>query len=136
MMIVLAAAHAEPSAGWGKLSALIVAGLVFWALTAMYERWQSMRSGSSPTATATALGGVKPQVNDPLDPLDPPGGVVVPAAASAPATLDTWVAARVGREPNKRIIRAAARRFGRSESTAKRALRRVRSAQPTGGDTP
>lgn len=156
-MTVLAAAAADPSPGWGKLLALLGAGLLCWAFTVAHGRWKAAKE-QSPTAGPLAVEGIKPQVSDGVDPVDPGGDPVVrewgridyadgsarvvlparkpqvngspvgPDPVSAVVDLDTWVASRLGRQRPADIIREAKRQFRRSEATVKRSIRRVRTS--------
>lgn len=123
-MTVLAAATAEPNAGWGKLLALVIAAGVFWIGKTIYERWMSVPGDPhSPTDGAVALEGVKPQVTDPADPVLTPSGEV---AKRGEPDLDVFVKRQVGRARPSQIIRAAKAKFGASESTIKRAMRKAK----------
>ncbi|GLH97329.1 hypothetical protein Pa4123_26040 [Phytohabitans aurantiacus] len=118
------------------------------------QRWwvASGRSLPSPRGQGSRVGRVNPQVSkgsDPTDPSDDPtaeedvaeydwGSVsgrgnkveVVLRRAGEPAPsgqdLDGWVAQQLGKLRPAEIIREARRRFGASESTVKRRMRRAR----------
>lgn len=123
MSLILAAASAEPPAGWGKLIGLLVAGAVFWAFTGVHKRWLSTRANPSPTGSQKAVEGVNPQVKAPGDPIDPSKAVVVRKGLD----LDVFVGDRLARnERTSQIMRDARRAYRVSESTIKRSLRRAR----------
>lgn len=132
--LTAAAATTEASPGWGKLVALLVAALLFWAGSTAHTRWEeSKKAPLSPTRDAGPMDGVKPQVTGHGDPIGDP----LPAAPGrAVKDLDVYVAGRVDKARPAQIIREARRQFGKSEATVKRALRRVRERRQTGGGGP
>lgn len=112
-MIEILAAAAEPNAGWGKLTALVVTGGAFWVGTSIYKRVKGIDVG------------VKTQVSAGSDPSCEPSRGGAPVKAPG---LDEMVRAQLGSRSSSQIIRTAQDRFKVSRSTAKRALRRVKSA--------
>ncbi len=145
------AATAEPQRGWGNVTALIGAAVVFWLFTVGYRRWKQAPESSPTTVALPAGDGIKPQLSAGVDPSDPaddpsrpaldatPAGAgtnrvaVPPAPRPAPAAavgndLDSWVKGQVvaQRRPVD-IIREAGTRFGRSQATVKRAIKKART---------
>lgn len=121
---VLAATAAEPDAGWGKVSALIVAGLVAWGVTSAHQRWTADKKGLPSSPSAPTPSGVNPQVSAGSDPTSDPGRK---GGAEGAGDLDVFVSGALTRARTNQVIRAAAARFKVSESTVKRAIRRVRT---------
>lgn len=127
MIAVLATAATEPNAGWGKLVALLVTAGVFWAGATIHQRYLAVKDQPlSPAGDGVALEGVKSQASTPADPNVTPSEKGSPAGA---ADLDGFVAQHVGSARPTEIIREARRKFGKSESTVKRAIRRARGGQ-------
>lgn len=131
-MTVLAAASTavtqEPNRGWGNLVGLLAAVAVFWVGKSIYERFLQTKDGdpASPLGEGIPLEGVKSQVTGPADPKLTPGGVV---AVKAEPDLDSYVKENAGKMRTKDLKRTAAAKFKISESTIKRALRRVRDGK-------
>jgi hypothetical protein len=146
-------AAAEQPAGWGRFLGLLAAVAIFCIGVRVHRWWvASGRTLPSPKGRGSRVGRVKPQVSkgsDPNDPSDDPpaeedvaeydwGSVsgrgnkveVVLRRAGEPAPsgqdLDGWVAQQLGKLRPAEIIREARRRFGASESTVKRRMRRAR----------
>lgn len=123
MSITLAAATAaQPDAGWGRLVALLVAGLVFWAGAAAHQRFKQTRDNPSPTALGSGVSGVKPQVSAGPDTTSDTTGRGVRKGSD----LAVFVAQRAGKSPTMDIVREAKRRFGASKSATIRALKQAR----------
>jgi hypothetical protein len=126
MSVLLAATAAEPERGWGGPVALVIAGLVFWLGIQAHNRWKSTRETPSPTPTLIGgVTGVKPQVtagSDTTTDTTPEG------AAMAVRSLDDFVAGQVGKRPTMEIVREARRRFGKSQATVMRAIRKARGS--------
>lgn len=128
-MTTTIAAQAAENPGWGKLIALIVTALVFWASTAAHKRWQQVKTVDlpSPDQGPKVLAAVKPQVRADSDsdigPEISGGGEVVPLR---PKPIDKFVADRDGRQPATTIVREATEQLRVSPATAWRALRRFR----------
>lgn len=121
-MPIVVAAPAEPSAGWGRLVALMVTAALFYAFTQIHKRWKASRENPSPTDDRKAVTTVKSQVRADSDSGD---STKVVAARSA-TNIDTFVAERIGRLTPSQIVREARRRLGTSEASVWRALRRAR----------
>lgn len=125
-MTLLAAAQ-EPDAGWGKLTALLVAGLLFWIGVSMYERYTQVRGKPLPQAAERgALEGVNPQA---IEGSDPKMTLSPAASPGGEPDLDGFVRTHAGRARPSKIIKAARKHFGVSESTVKRRLRRARGGE-------
>jgi hypothetical protein len=127
MRIVLAATSADPQYGWGKLVALFIAVAVFWALTQAHKRWVATREDPSPTpALDSGVTGVKPQVTAGSDTTSDttPKGVV---AVRSP--LDDFVAQQLDKRPTMDVVREAKRRYGKSQATVMRAIRKARGGR-------
>lgn len=108
----------------GNFLGLLIAAALIWAGYTVHQRWIRLRDeGLSPTAPATPPEGVKPQISGPVDPGMTPGGVV---AKRGDADLDEFVRQQAGKIRRRDLITAATARFGRSESTIKRAIRRAK----------
>lgn len=131
-MIILAGgeAHMAQNPGWGKLAALVLAGLLFWAGKSAYERWIGLKNGGlSPTDKRRSRDGVKPQVGGTADTVLTPQerGVAV-----ADNDLESFVREHVDRLPTKEVVRQAADRFRASKSTVLRRLREARERKEYG----
>lgn len=120
MSVVLAAASTEPQAGWGRLTALILTGLFFWAATKAHQRWILTRDDSSPTASGEVTAGAKPQVRA-------VGGTSGTSSEKGSKDLDVFVGQKVGRARTTDIVRAAQHRYRVSRRTAMRAISRAKS---------
>lgn len=123
MIEILAAA--EPNAGWSKLSALVVTGVVFWGATNIYKRVMGIDKALAAPEKPRGLDGVKAQVSIGSDPIVDP---TLTPSAKGQTDLDELVRAQVGTLRPSQIIRTARARLGVSESTVKRAIKRARSA--------
>ncbi len=128
-MITTVAAHASqyPN-GWGGPIAIVIPFLLLWAATTGYSRLKEARQESaSPDGEAKSLETVKPQVSADSDSADSAaangGGEVVPLRTKP---LEDFIAERVDRQNPTQIVQEATRRFGVSESTAWRLLRKLR----------
>jgi len=126
-MNALAVAQAEPHAGWGKLIALLTAIGICWIGSSIHQRWMiatgRTEATSSLEAQSGAPGGVKPQVKVGSDPTFDPTQKGSPEVVGKRATVGEWIlerrAAGVG---YRAAIRAAAKKYDISTSTAKRAM--------------
>ncbi len=123
MPVFLAATSADaPDAGWGRLVALIVAGLLFWAGSTAHQRWKETRESPSPAALESGAVSAKPQVA-PLAPgTTGTGGTT---GGKRAAELDLFVASRAGNARTMEIVREAQRRFGASRRTVMRAIKKA-----------
>jgi hypothetical protein len=139
--ITYIAAAAEPDAGWGKLVALIVTALAFWAFTVGHKRYKQLKETPSKTHSSdppqVTVNTVKPQVTAGVT-ADQGGdasgrAVVVHPTPPVPAErdddgLEAFVALRLARMNTTQVVREAEKTFGVSAATAWRAVRRARDA--------
>lgn len=130
-MIVLAAV-VEQSRGWGGPAAIFLTVLGFSIVAGAHKRYLTVKDQPLPSSPAEVTsGGVKPQVtagsHDPVDPAGTPspGGV-----AKAGNDLQRFVGKQLGRTRPADIIRAGKSRYGVSEATVKRAIRKARAGKP------
>jgi hypothetical protein len=124
VLTVIAAAPAdEPNTGWGKVLALIVAALLFWAATEAYGRWKATSSGGfSPPAGEITGASAKPQIMA-------GAGTVSKAPAQIggkEAAVVAFIEQEGARKATSVLVREANRRFGASKRTVMRAIQKAR----------
>jgi hypothetical protein len=113
--------------GWGKLIALVLAGLLFWGFTSAHARMGKLQNEPhSPTDMDTPAGGVKPQVSDTADTKMTPRGS---APAKADDDLERFVQQHAERLPTSDLVRLATAQFRKSRSTVLRRLKEAREAR-------
>lgn len=117
--ITAAQAADNTQGGWGHLIALVVAGLLFWAGSAMHKRWTTTAGDHSPAALPSGNDGANPQVSG------VPGTPGTPSG-KAPDGLAVFVAQNAGKTRTEELVRAAQRRYGASRRTVLRRLNEAR----------
>ncbi len=135
------AAAAEQNAGWGRLAALTLTALMFWAFTAGHKRWKQVKDVTpskthSPEPAAITVTAVKPQVTAGMtvdQGGDAPGrAVVVRPGPSAPQKRDDdmaeFIRLRTNTVGTTQLVREVQHQFNVSPATAWRAVRRVRNS--------
>jgi len=136
MFFLAATTTAEPDAGWGRLVALVLTAVAFWAFTVGYKRYKDAQnttsSNPSPAKIEAAVSTVKPQVTAAVDSDHRGAGattaVVVrtPATVAQPSPIDEFVRMRLNTMTTTQIVRDAKRALSVSDATAWRAIRKAR----------
>lgn len=142
--LLTAPATGDDTGVGGVVALLVVLGLFVFGTT-VYKRWQALHDASPTPQGSDGVIGVTTLKRDPVDPTDPTtdpierewGAVdyhgtrsrVAVAADTGPVTrpeFDRWVQAQLSANRPAAVIREAKARFGRSQATTKRAIRRAR----------
>lgn len=141
----VAAAAAGQDAGWGRLIALALTALAFWAFTAAHKRWKQVKDIPSKTHSSgppeLTVNTVKPQADAgvTVDHGEAQAGraVVVRAAPTAHQKrddgVDEFVRLRLKNTATTQLVREVENQFKVSTATAWRAVRRVRDSQAPAG---